>query len=162
MSSHPENLDPVQRLLNLKRHEVPPPGYFRDFSGRVIARLEAAESSAPRTWLQRLGLDFDLQPAMVCALGTVVSALFLFGVLASLQIGETSTFAFQPVEQTGTPLVLTPPVAQPAVAGMSNLKPIARPEEIPASTFPVVSASASASPFSQFHLQVQRTSWSGN
>lgn len=162
MSSHPENPDPVQALLSLKRHEVPPPRFFNEFSGQVIARLEAPEQTAPKTWLQRLGLDFDLQPAMVCALGMVVSALFLFGILASLQISETPTLASQPVDQTTTPLVLTPPGAQPTVAGLSNLKPIARPEEIPASTFPMVSASASASPFSQFQWQVQRTSWSGN
>jgi uncharacterized protein (DUF3820 family) len=161
MSSQPENPDPVQKLLSLKRHEVPPPRYFSDFSGRVIAHLDEPERI--KTWWQRLGFNFDLQPAMVCALGMVVSALLLFGVLASLQMSEPRPVAFRSDASDGAePMVLTPPGAPPAVAGLNNLMPIAKPEDFLPSTFPVVSASASASPFGQFQGRVQRVSWNGN
>jgi hypothetical protein len=163
MSSQPENFDRIQKLLSLKRHEVPPPRFFNEFAKGVIARLDTPEHEGPSTWWQRLGLDFDLKPAMVCAAGMTVSALLLFGILASLQLTETPAVAFQPgTDPTREPLVLTPPGAQLTVAGLNNLKPIARPEEIPPSTLPIVSASASASPFSQFQWQVQKASWGGN
>jgi hypothetical protein len=163
MSAAPENLDPVQKLLSLKRHEVPPPRYFNDFSGHVIARLDAPEQV--KTWWQRLGFEFDLQPAVVCALGMVVSALLLFGILASLQVGETRMAVFPAVsDSTSEPMFLTPPGSPAVVAGLNNLKPIAKPEEILPSTFPVISTSRSASPFGQFQGRVQRVSWgaSGN
>jgi len=158
MNSQPENFDPVKKLLSLKRHEVPPPRYFSDFSGRVIARLDAPERF--KTWWQRLGFGFDLQPAMVCASGMVLSALLLFGILASLQVGEKQMAVFPAAtDATTEPMVLTPLGSPPVVAGL-NLKPIAKPEEILPSTFPVVSASRSASPFGQFQFQgqVQRIS----
>ena len=34
----------LQQLLRLKRHESPPPGYFREFSSGVIDRIRVAES----------------------------------------------------------------------------------------------------------------------
>jgi len=39
----------LRQLLRLKRHESPPPGYFRDFSGGVIDRIRVmeAERSTP-------------------------------------------------------------------------------------------------------------------
>ena len=40
MNTTPENdFAEVRRLLILKRHEQPPPGYFHHFSGHVIASL---------------------------------------------------------------------------------------------------------------------------
>jgi hypothetical protein len=161
MSVPPENLDPVQKLLSLKRHEVPPARFFNDFSGQVIARLDAPEKV--QTWWQRWGFHSDLQPAMVCASGMLVSALLVFGILASFQIGVTHVATFQPgLDQTTEPMVLTPPGAQFVVAGLNNLEPIAKPEEIPSPTFPLVSASTSASPFGHFQGQVQKISWGGN
>jgi hypothetical protein len=47
----------LQQLLRLKRHESPPPGYFREFSGGVLDRIRAAEAersvSGWRRWFFR-------------------------------------------------------------------------------------------------------------
>ena len=160
MSAPPDNLDPIQKLLSLKRHEVPPPRFFKDFSGQVISHLDAPEKV--KTWWQRLGFGSDLQPAVVCALGTVVSALLLFGILASFRIDVTPALVFRSASESTEPAILTPPGAQLVGLGLNNLEPIAKPEEIPSSTFPAVPASTAASPFGQFQWQAQKISWGGN
>ena len=78
-----ENFDQLRRLLALKRHEAPPPGYFHGFSSKVMARIEAAEAAAPAWWL-KLGFDFNFKPALVCGLGVVVCGLLSAGVLTSV------------------------------------------------------------------------------
>ena len=83
MNPESENFEKLQKLLALKRYEQPPPRYFNEFSGKVIDRLQQMETHAAQTWWQKLGLDFDLKPAFVCAFGVTVSALMLLGVLTS-------------------------------------------------------------------------------
>ena len=70
MSMYPdsENFDQLRRLLAVKRHEQPPPGYFHNFSRQVIARIRAGERAEPANawarlfwdapWLQRLWAAF--------------------------------------------------------------------------------------------------------
>jgi len=79
-----ENFDQLRRLLALKRYEAPPPGYFHSFSGKVMARIEAAEVALAPAWWQKLGFDFNFKPAMVCGLGVVVCGLLSAGVLTSV------------------------------------------------------------------------------
>jgi len=95
MSMHPENenFERLRRLLALKRHEQPPPGYFQDFSGHVIARLRAGERadrsgfweslSWEAPWLQRLWGAFETKPIMAGALGMIVCGFLVSGVLLS-------------------------------------------------------------------------------
>jgi hypothetical protein len=92
-----ENFDQLRRLLALKRYEAPPPGYFHGFSGKVMARLEAAEM-APFTWWQKLGFDFNFKPALVCGLGVAVCGLLSAGVLTSVVTADqpVAGLAMQP------------------------------------------------------------------
>ena len=56
MNPETENFDQLRKLLALKRYELPPPRYFNEFSGRVMARLTEPERH-PLTWWQRLGFE---------------------------------------------------------------------------------------------------------
>ena len=78
MYPDPENFDQLRRLLALKRHEEPPPGYFHHFSGHVIARIRAGERAAPDSawgllwdapWLQRLWAALEARPVLAGSVG---------------------------------------------------------------------------------------------
>jgi hypothetical protein len=92
MSQDNQEFESLRRLLALKRHEQPPPGYFNDFSSQVIARIRAGERvdeggfdrmfwEAP--WLQRLWAAIETKPIMAGAFGAAVCALLVGGVLYS-------------------------------------------------------------------------------
>src|SRR5436190_2543465 len=74
--SSPENFDSLEKLLRLKRHEQPPPRYFNEFSGRVLARIERGEARS--SWWERFGVD--LRPALAAGAGMVACGLIVYGV----------------------------------------------------------------------------------
>jgi hypothetical protein len=49
MDPIPEDTEAVARLLAIKRHETPPPGYFRDFRRQVRRQIEAESQAASRS-----------------------------------------------------------------------------------------------------------------
>jgi hypothetical protein len=87
MNPDSQNFDSLRQLLALKRHEVPPPGYFDRFSRDVMARIKAGEtggaSAAERSWLRRLVSMFDVKPVFAGAFGTAVCAFVISGVISS-------------------------------------------------------------------------------
>ena len=78
MSSSPDNheRDALEKLLRLKRHEQPPPRYFKEFSGRVLGRIERGEGRP--SWWERFG--FDLRPALAAGAGLLACGLIIYGV----------------------------------------------------------------------------------
>ena len=103
----------LQKMLALKRHEAPPPRFFRGFSERVIDQLNAPEPPEPKTLRARLGLDIDSKPVLVCASGVVVCGLLVVGLIASLRVGPPKA----PPRTPDTPvfLILAPsPAVNPA------------------------------------------------
>jgi hypothetical protein len=87
MNGDPENFESLRRLLAWKRHEQPPPGYFNDFSRRVMARIEAGEQGTDRvgwlTWLQRGWLALQARPVFGGAFGAAVCAFLVVGFIGS-------------------------------------------------------------------------------
>ncbi len=95
----PDNFDDLQKLLAWKRHEQPPPGYFNQFSQKVIARIEVEEWRYQSSWWQRLVASFDAKPVFACAYGLSMGGLLFLG-LGLAQILEQ--------EQASTPPVTSP------------------------------------------------------
>lgn len=93
MKADQENFEQLRRLLALKKHEQPPPGYFNDFSQQVIMHIRAAgpgeESLGLETipWLQRFWATLEHNPLLAGAFGVLVCALLLSGVIFSERAG---------------------------------------------------------------------------
>jgi len=90
MSPESENFEQLRRLLILKRHEQPPPGYFHHFSREVIVRIKAGDTGETVTaawwswqgsWLQRPWTAIESRPALAGAFGVVVCGFFAAGAL---------------------------------------------------------------------------------
>jgi hypothetical protein len=89
--SENNNFKELKQLLKLKRHEVPPPGFFNQFSDGVIARIREGEDrlngslaerlndSAP--WLVRFLRVFEAKPGVIGGFATSLCLLLLFGVV---------------------------------------------------------------------------------
>jgi hypothetical protein len=86
MNENDNNFEALRRLMALKRHETPPPGYFNDFSGQVIARLRAGETSEPvlygrlfneAPWVASFLRFFGSKPAYVGAFSAAMCLLLL-------------------------------------------------------------------------------------
>ena len=92
MSQDSLDFESLRRLLSLKRHEQPPPGYFNNLSTQVIARIKAGETGdeggmerffweAP--WLQRLWTALETKPVMAAAFGASVCCMLVGGIVYS-------------------------------------------------------------------------------
>src|SRR5271169_3101926 len=83
MSENENNFDALRRLLELKRHETPPPGYFNRFSGQVIARIRAGEarkSPSETSWFVKFLQVFEFKPAFAGAFASALILMLVFGI----------------------------------------------------------------------------------
>lgn len=112
----------LRQLVELKRHEVPPPGYFEDFSAGVIARIEAEDARPAPSWWRRLLPGIDTSPVMLGAYGVIVGSL----VIAGVQLLPSGT---APQGSEGGPQLSATETAQPAATpeAATDLIPETRP-----------------------------------
>jgi hypothetical protein len=79
MNSDRGEFEALRKLMALKRHEQPPPGYLNQLSGSILARIERGEGRL-NMW-DRLSAGFSLRPSLAYAFGlTVCGALGLSAV----------------------------------------------------------------------------------
>jgi hypothetical protein len=89
MSQEQNEFEQLRRLLALKRHEQPPPGYFEHFSQSVIVRIRmearhpASEESSPLGRFLNFWRTFEVKPAFAGAFGLAVCGLLVVGVVYS-------------------------------------------------------------------------------
>jgi hypothetical protein len=127
MTDDNNNFGGLTNLLRLKRHEIPPPGYFDRLSGDVMTRIRAGETGGKVSFLERLksgsgifdGLmqSIAARPGIVGALATAMCALFLAGVVA-LDRSESGGSVADPMTAQVAP---TAPDASPDLAAAETL-----------------------------------------
>jgi len=88
MEDESENFDELKKLLSLKRHEQPPPGFFRDLPGRVLQQIEAEEARSPSLW-ERLAGAFELRPGLSTAFAGLMVGILVVAVQRG-QVADTN------------------------------------------------------------------------
>jgi len=84
MNPDPENFEQLRKLLALKRHEQPPPGYFDNLPNQIWARIERESAApAPSFWTDFLN-RFVLRPTVAYGFAVVVCATLIVGIGTSL------------------------------------------------------------------------------
>jgi hypothetical protein len=152
MSDANNNFHELKKLLKLKRHEVPPPGYFNSFSDSVVSRIRAGDGGVQANFFERfqenspflatlLGI-FHAKPGIVGALATCACLVLLFAVVVTdrsepASEGMPSGFAqsMQPVGSApgaNSTLASSGPLAPPVGGGITvssnpvvSLQPVA-------------------------------------
>lgn len=72
--------DPLRRLLALKRHEAPPPGFFDRLSGTIMARIATPPRSRWEEMLDQLLAIRWVQRAAALGMALFVGTLFITAV----------------------------------------------------------------------------------
>lgn len=144
--SNNNNFDELKRLLKLKQHEIPPPGYFNHFSGDVISRIRAGEST-PQSIFDHVESDsllakflglFQAKPGVVGGLATSLCVMLLVGVVLAEHTDETPTSSEMASMQPSAPGDTA------TLASTTSLAPADPNSGIAISTNPVAAASVAS------------------
>jgi len=108
MNENENNFESLRRLLVLKRHESPPPGYFNNFSSRVLQRIQAGERAESTGLLERFLQVFDVKPVFASGFAGALCLLLLFGIV----------YADRP-DMTSQPLLQTAAITDASLAALS-------------------------------------------
>jgi hypothetical protein len=152
MNQDTESFEQLRRLLALKRHEQPPPGYYEDFSCQVILRIKAGERGEPYNiierlfevvpWMQRIWAALEAKPILAGAAGVALCSLLFAGVLYSDKV-EVPSIALVPsvalvpeMDTASTPATFAnvsaadhPLLAQPVALEPSSTAPTITPSQ---------------------------------
>lgn len=79
MNSSPDDFKDLRRLLALKKHEQPPPGYFSYLPDKIQLRIEREDLSEYSTWWEWFVRKLDAQPVLAGAYAFAISGLMLMG-----------------------------------------------------------------------------------
>jgi hypothetical protein len=157
MIENENNFESLRRLLVLKRHETPPPGYFNYFSSQVLHRIRAGDTGASANWLEdlfgqapwaeKLWQVFVVKPVFASAFAGALCLLLFLGIVYAerpeitpqpfLQTAAATTASFaavspvslsQPVDQTGIVSSTSPVLSlQPVGSPFGQQNPLAQP-----------------------------------
>jgi hypothetical protein len=109
MKQSPEDFEELRKLLALKRHEQPPPGYFYYLPEKVMVKIEQHDLSEYSTWWEWLVARFDARPILAGAYAFVISGLLLMGFRVSqLMQSEAADGSFPPFAKLPDPNTITP------------------------------------------------------
>lgn len=125
MNSSPDDFKDLRRLLALKKHEEPPPGYFSYLPDKIVIRIERGDLSEHSTWWEWLVAKYDAQPVLAGAYAFAISGLMLLGLKVSEDLPQRSSVELLPggvMAHSTDPLTFTPSTAiQPYFANPAGL-----------------------------------------
>ena len=154
MNEQDQNFDALRKLLSLKQHEVPPPGFFNDFSGNVVARIRRGDSGSADTlgsriyseapWLLRLIQGFQARPAYAGVFASALCLLLVAGIVYTDNPTSTPEDLMPPQTAESSASLATAAMTSPAFADQSG-----GPAEAisVSSTNPVLNLDTGATPF---------------
>lgn len=159
MNESNQKFDELKTLLKLKRHEIPPPGYFDHFSDDVVGRIRAGEATAARSfaeqlseqvpWLADLLRIFETKPGVIGGFAVSLCLLLLLGVF--LPDWRDAT----PAEAAALASSQSSQAAAPAMPEMATLAPADGNSGIAISDKPVNSLQPSLQPVAALFGQPQ-------
>ncbi len=121
------------------RHEVPPPGYFNNFSGDVMARIRAGEAKERSTAVERLSSEapwlvrflqlFEAKPAFAGAFASALCLLLLFGIIYAERPDNVSQSLLTSTDQDSAPMASLSPSAfaqtsDPTMLALNSTNPV--------------------------------------
>jgi len=99
MNEPDKDFKALRTLVSLKRHEVPPPGFFNDFSKDIVMRIRRGDTDNPdplgtkihsaAPWLLRLIQNFQAKPAYAGIFASVLGLLLVGGIVYTDNPGST-------------------------------------------------------------------------
>ena len=124
-----EQFKQLKKLLALKRHEQPPPGYFDRLPRQIISAIEAVQAR-PEHWLLRIWSTFQRNPAFAGAFGVAMCALVIGGIFFANQTsgskGRNAAASNANANIAASPSANLPtPANQLAGADVSSTNPVA-------------------------------------
>jgi hypothetical protein len=137
-SSNQDDFDRLRKLLALKRHEQPPPGYFNRLPNQIMARIEAGEGEE-KFW-QRFIPSFTFRPAVAYGMGLAVCGVVALGVYytSNLPVNNTATANVNSMTASQPPALSPAPMVQPAAAlasqntsSVNSTNPVTEPSLFP-------------------------------
>lgn len=155
MKTEQDNFDELQRLLNMKRGQTPPPHYLRGFSKEVLTRLREPAPVVTLPWWRHLQLAvMESRPVQLSILGLAVGGLLAAGLASSRSLeqnGGRSTFndrsSLLASQGTNHPVAAMSPDADAADT------------QIPASTEPLLGTNLSAFRFNTLGTRAEPVSF---
>jgi hypothetical protein len=145
MNTDPESFEALRKLMALKRHELPPPGYFTYLSEKIATRIQRGEGKL--NLVERVYAALVLRPALagacIVAVGTVLSLTAAYSVNtaqddASVESPHATWRNAAPSEAFATRIDSTQPLHVPNWVGSTN--PGVPAAELPSLFAPVAQA----------------------
>jgi hypothetical protein len=124
MNEHENSFESLRRLLVLKQHETPPPGYFNYFSSQVLQRIRAGDTGKSASWveelfgqspwLEKLLQVFDVKPVFASAFAGALCLLLFLGTIYAERPDLTSQPVLQAATTTASLAAVSPSLYQSA------------------------------------------------
>ena len=81
-----ENFEKLTKLMSLKRHEVPPPGYFHDLPRKITARIERGERERENSLWENLFGALGRKPAFIYSFMGMISGIIVLGMVYAARV----------------------------------------------------------------------------